>query len=136
MITAVPIKNGRIYEEEKSAIYKLDNRNPLPRPTIFSSGYYDSTGKALEEEVVAGKSYEAGGTFRLEGKEAAGCSYKYVFTDSKEITDSASWDPVSEGTIHLPADTGEKYLHIKVTKMDSLKLSIVWNQSLLQQELL
>lgn len=116
MITAVPIKNGRIYEEEKSAIYKLDNRNPLPRPTIFSSGYYDSTGKALEEEVVAGKSYEAGGTFRLEGKEAAGCSYKYVFTDSKEITDSASWDPVSEGTIHLPADTGEKYLHIKVTK--------------------
>lgn len=116
MITAVPIKNGRIYEEEKSATYKLDNRNPLPRPTIFSSGYYDSTGKALEEEVVAGKFYEAGGTFRLEGKEAAGCSYKYVFTDSEEITDSASWDPVSEGTIHLPADTGEKYLHIKVTK--------------------
>lgn len=116
MITAVPIKNGRIYEEEMSDEYGLNNRNPLPQPIIFSSGYYDSTGKALEEEVVAGKSYEAGGTFRLEGKEAAGCSYKYVFTDSKEITDSASWDPVSEGTIHLPADTGEKYLHIKVTK--------------------
>ena len=132
-ITAVPIKNGKIYEEEVSPSYNSANRERLPKPEVFSAGYYDKKGDAVEQPFQSGGTYETEEEIFLRGQEINGCSYQYLISGedvtsewkkddanvswTKEETTLTGWATVSNGKMLLPdkAATGQ-YLYVKVQK--------------------
>ena len=135
-IKAIPVLNGTIYEESEPHTFTEADRAQLPAPLLYSAGYYDETGKALEKEFQPESSYEAGGTFLAKPQTGAdGCTYEYAFTDMQMISDwegtdgnSHSWTRESvesmenlwktakEGVINLPEDQGQKHLYVRVTR--------------------
>ena len=132
-ITAVPIKNGKIYEEEVSPSYNSANRERLPKPEVFSAGYYDKKGDAVEQPFQSGGTYETEEEIFLRGQEINGCSYQYLISGedvtsewkkddanvswTKEETTLTGWATVLNGKMLLPdkAATGQ-YLYVKVQK--------------------
>ena len=132
-ITAVPIKNGKIYEEEVSPSYNSANRERLPKPEVFSAGYYDKKGDAVEQPFQSGGTYETEEEIFLRGQEINGCSYQYLISGedvtsewkkddanvswTKEETTLTGWATVLNGKMLLPdkATTGQ-YLYVKVQK--------------------
>ena len=132
-ITAVPIKNGKIYEEEVSPSYNSANRERLPKPEVFSAGYYDKKGDAVEQPFQSGGTYEIEEEIFLRGQEINGCSYQYLISGedvtsewkkddanvswTKEETTLTGWATVLNGKMLLPdkAATGQ-YLYVKVQK--------------------
>ena len=132
-ITAVPVKNGKIYEEEVSPSYNSTNRERLPKPEVFSAGYYDKKGDAVEQPFQSGGTYETEEEISLRGQEINGCSYQYLISGedvtsewkkddanvswTKGETTLTGWATVSNGKMLLPdkAATGQ-YLYVKVQK--------------------
>lgn len=80
-ITAIPMLNGKIYEEIQSPEYTTDSREPLPRPELTSESYYNSDGTPIEKEFEDGGSYEAGTVLNLENT-GNSCAYAYFFSDA------------------------------------------------------
>lgn len=135
-IKAVPVLDGRIYEESREHTFTEKNRSQLPAPLLYSTGYYDHTGKALEKAFKSESSYEANGTFLARPQTGAdGCTYEYAFTDEQKgsewqgmdennlswTTESIEdldglWKPAKEGVIDLPGEKGLKHLYIRVTR--------------------
>ena len=135
-IKAVPVLDGRIYEESKEHTFTVGNRSQLPAPLLYSTGYYDHTGKALEKAFESGSSYEVNGTFLTRPQTGAdGCTYEYAFTDEQQgsgwkgkddtglswTTESIEdlndlWKSAKEGVIDLPRENGLKHLYIRVTR--------------------
>lgn len=135
-IKAVPVLDGRIYEESKEHTFTAKNRSQLPAPLLYSTGYYDHTGKALEKEFRSGSSYEVNGTFLARPQTGAdGCTYEYAFVDNEieqewkgkddtglswtteSIEDLKDlWKSAKEGVIDLPEEKGLKHLYIRVTR--------------------
>ena len=135
-IKAVPVLDGRIYEESREHTFTAENRSQLPAPLLYSTGYYDHTGKALEKAFQSGSSYEVNGTFLARPQTGAdGCTYEYAFTDEQKVsewkgtgennlswtTESIEdlkdlWEPAKEGVIDLPDKEGQKHLYIRVTR--------------------
>lgn len=135
-IKAVPVLDGRIYEESKEHIFTEENRSQLPAPLLYSTGYYDHTGKALEKAFQSGSSYEVNGTFLARPQTGAdGCTYEYAFTDEQKGSEwqgteennlswttgsiedlNDLWKSAKEGVIDLPRENGLKHLYIRVTR--------------------
>lgn len=134
-IKAVPVLDGRIYEESEAHTFTAENRSQLPAPLLYSTGYYDHTGKALEKAFRSGSSYEVNGTFLAKSQTGAdGCTYEYAFVDTEIkqewkkddtglswTTDSIKdledlWKSAKEGVIDLPKENGPKHLYIRVTR--------------------
>lgn len=135
-IKAVPVLDGRIYEESEAHKFAEENRSQLPAPLLYSTGYYDHTGKALEKAFQSGSSYEVNGTFLARPQTGAdGCTYEYAFVDNeieqewKDKDDTGLswttesiedldglWKPAKEGVIDLPGEKGLKHLYIRVTR--------------------
>ncbi len=135
-IKAVPVLDGRIYEESEAHKFTEKNRSQLPAPLLYSTGYYDHTGKALEKEFKSGSAYEVNGTFLARPQTGAdGCTYEYAFVDNEieqkwkgeddtglswttesieELKDL--WKSAKEGVIDLPDKEGQKHLYIRVTR--------------------
>lgn len=80
-ITAIPMLDGKIYEEIQSPEYTTDSREPLPRPELTSESYYNSDGTPIEKEFEDGGSYEAGTVLNLENT-GNSCAYAYFFSDA------------------------------------------------------
>ena len=80
-ITAIPMRDGKIYEEIQSPEYTTDSREPLPRPELTSESYYNSDGTPIEKEFEDGGSYEAGTVLNLENT-GNSCAYAYFFSDA------------------------------------------------------
>ena len=134
-ITAVPVLDGIIYEEVVTDGY---SRLQLPAPQIYSTGYYNEKGKALEKAFQSGSSYEVDGTFLAKAEEGTeGCTYEYAFTKSQiavagwtgeadevpwttgTVSDlEGKWTTAENGVIKLPGKVSEneQYLYIRVTK--------------------
>lgn len=134
-ITAVPVLDGIIYEEVVTDGY---SRLQLPAPQVYSTGYYDEKGKALEKAFQSGSSYEVDGTFLAKAEAGTeGCTYEYAFTESQIATAGwtgetddvpwttgtvsdleSKWTTAENGVIKLPSEVSEneKYLYIRVTK--------------------
>ena len=132
-ITAVPVKNGKIYEEEVSPSYNSTNRERLPKPEVFSAGYYDKKGDAVEQPFQSGGTYETEEEIFLRGQEINGCSYQYLISGedvtsewtkddadvswTKEETTLTGWKTVSNGKMCLPDKAAtNQYLYVKVQK--------------------
>ena len=135
-IKAVPVLDGTIYEESEAHTFTVENRSQLPAPLVYSTGYYDHTGKALEKAFQSGSSYEINGTFLAKSQTGAdGCTYEYAFTDNEikqewngeddtglfwttgSIEDLKDlWKTAKEGVIDLPDKAGQKHLYIRVTR--------------------
>ena len=132
-ITAVPVKNGKIYEEEVSPSYNSTNREKLPKPEVFSAGYYDKKGDAVEQLFQSGGTYETEEEIFLRGQEINGCSYQYLISGedvtsewtkddadvswTKEETTLTGWKTVSNGKMCLPDKAAtNQYLYVKVQK--------------------
>ena len=132
-ITAVPVKNGKIYEEEVSPSYNSTNREKLPKPEVFSAGYYDKKGDAVEQPFQSGGTYETEEEIFLRGQEINGCSYQYLISGedvtsewtkddadvswTKEETTLTGWKTVSNGKMCLPDKAAtNQYLYVKVQK--------------------
>ena len=92
-ITAVPVWNGKIYEEICSGEFTAKDREPLPEPTVTSSSYFNENGETKEEAFQDGGRYESGSTMNLSGT-ADGCSYAVYFSDKGPVSDPAGpvWD--------------------------------------------
>ncbi len=132
-ITAVPVKNGKIYEEEVSPSYNSTNRERLPKPEVFSAGYYDKKGDAVEQPFQSGGTYETEEEIFLRGQEINGCSYQYLIS-GEDVTDVwtkddadvswtkgettlTGWTTVSNGKMLLPDQAAiNQYLYVKVQK--------------------
>ena len=132
-ITAVPVKNGKIYEEEVSPSYNSTNRERLPKPEVFSAGYYDKKGDAVEQPFQSGVTYETEEEIFLRGQEINGCSYQYLISGenvtggwtkddadvswTKGETTLTGWTTVSNGKMLLPDEAAtNQYLYVKVQK--------------------
>lgn len=132
-ITAVPVKNGKIYEEEVSPSYNSTNRERLPKPEVFSAGYYDKKGDAVEQPFQSGGTYETEEEIFLRGQEINGCSYQYLISGenvtggwtkddadvswTKGETTLTGWTTVSNGKMLLPDEAAtNQYLYVKVQK--------------------
>lgn len=132
-ITAVPVKNGKIYEEEVSPSYNSANREILPKPEVFSAGYYDKKGDAVEQPFQSGGTYETEEEIFLRGQEINGCSYQYLISGedvtsewtkddanvswTKGETTLTGWKTVSNGKMCLPDKAAiNQYLYVKVQK--------------------
>ncbi|MEI3191820.1 MAG: hypothetical protein V8S36_06220 [Lachnospiraceae bacterium] len=132
-ITAVPVKNGKIYEEEVSPSYNSTNRERLPKPEVFSAGYYDKKGDAVEQPFQSGGTYETEEEIFLRGQEINGCSYQYLISGedvtggwtkddadvswTKGETTLTGWTTVSNGKMRLPDKAAtNQYLYVKVQK--------------------
>lgn len=135
-IKAVPVLDGRIYEESKEHTFTAKSRSQLPAPLLYSTGYYDHTGKALGTAFQSGSSYEVNGTFLARPQTGAdGCTYEYAFVDNEieqgwkgkddtglswttESIDDLNdlWKPAKEGVIDLPEEKGQRHLYIRVTR--------------------
>ena len=132
-ITAVPVKNGKIYEEEVSPSYNSTNRERLPKPEVFSAGYYDKKGDAVEQLFQSGGTYETEEEIFLRGQEINGCSYQYLISGenvtggwtkddadvswTKGETTLTGWTTVSNGKMLLPDEAAtNQYLYVKVQK--------------------
>ena len=132
-ITAVPVKNGKIYEEEVSPSYNSTNRERLPKPEVFSAGYYDKKGDAVEQPFQSGGTYETEEEIFLRGQEINGCSYQYLISGenvtggwtkddadvswTKGETTLTGWATVSNGKMLLPDEAAtNQYLYVKVQK--------------------
>lgn len=132
-ITAVPVKNGKIYEEEVSPSYNSTNRERLPKPEVFSAGYYDKKGDAVEQPFQSGGTYGTEEEIFLRGQEINGCSYQYLISGedvtsewtkddadvswTKEETTLTGWKTVSNGKMCLPDKAAtNQYLYVKVQK--------------------
>lgn len=132
-ITAVPVKNGKIYEEEVSPSYNSTNRERLPKPEVFSAGYYDKKGDAVEQPFQSGGTYGTEEEIFLRGQEINGCSYQYLISGedvtggwtkddadvswTKGETTLTGWTTVSNGKMLLPDKAAtNQYLYVKVQK--------------------
>ena len=132
-ITAVPVKNGKIYEEEVSPSYNSTNREKLPKPEVFSAGYYDKKGDAVEQPFQSGGTYGTEEEIFLRGQEINGCSYQYLISGedvtggwtkddadvswTKGETTLTGWTTVSNGKMLLPDKAAtNQYLYVKVQK--------------------
>lgn len=132
-ITAVPVKNGKIYEEEVSPSYNSTNRERLPKPEVFSAGYYDKKGDAVEQPFQSGGTYGTEEEIFLRGQEINGCSYQYLISGenvtggwtkddadvswTKGETTLTGWTTVSNGKMLLPDEAAtNQYLYVKVQK--------------------
>lgn len=132
-ITAVPVKNGKIYEEEVSPSYNSTNRERLPKPEVFSVGYYDKKGDAVEQPFQSGGTYGTEEEIFLRGQEINGCSYQYLISGedvtggwtkddadvswTKGETTLTGWTTVSNGKMLLPDEAAtNQYLYVKVQK--------------------
>ena len=70
--------DGIIYEEVVTDGY---SRLQLPAPQIYSTGYDNEKGKALEKAFQSGSSYEVDGTFLAKAEEGTeGCTYAVSYT--------------------------------------------------------
>lgn len=52
----------------------------MPKPEVFSAGYYDKKGDAVEQPFQSGGTYETEEEIFLRGQEINGCSYQYLIS--------------------------------------------------------
>lgn len=138
-ITAVPVWNGKIYEEIISESFDESDREPLPDPEAEVTGYYTANGGAKSEKFAPGMVYQAGSVLNLTSV-LDGCSYEIGFSPNAPVSDlwdGAVWSKDADAypvwttdadkinadwtayidAVSIPEELrGEQYLYVKIAK--------------------